>query len=664
MKDRLPALDGLRGFAALAVMLSHIGYSPISLVSISVITAAYNTLQVGPNSVQILFVLSGFLMAFLYPQTKNPGSFIQKRYARIFPIYATIVLFLWAINIEQVTTVWWLQIILLVVLAVLVYAIWNLIKKTPNIGKILFFSFIGLQLITFFIVTLILPHFVHADVIVLPYYIKNLLILLSNITLTTPFTKDIPRLSLVFWSLAPEVYFYLLYPFIVVPLIRLGKHYGPFVSIVIILGVTKILFDLDKEFVAVGGLQSLNIARSSGFVAGVTIGTIYQTKGKMWHYLEPLLKNKIFSIAVLLLFIAIQWGDWALRDGQSIFFNNIYYLISSWVISLVILVAIIPRTYVYRIFSSKLLVFLGIISYSLYLIHPQTISWAVTISNYARFFVTSFGILQFGYLIVAIFLSVGIASILFRSVEFLYFSSKNKKAVLLTTLAREGEQESVNKGNKVLNHPGFKFGFIIVSFFILYIAAFTSSELVSRNAFEGLGFNGEQSVLQKNIRVPFMSPYENLSALSIYMRYAKSASATEHNRKKPAILVFRLLDSSGKKLFVSSRNAYTIEGSPRFGFGFPTIADSRGKMYTAELSLQNGRPDDQIYVDTSLASFISVYIMPKKLLFHSPWTLLINRIVFAFSNLEFLFAFAFILFVGYLDWRLSFKTVNKKMTKK
>ncbi|HSW97102.1 MAG TPA: acyltransferase [Candidatus Saccharimonadales bacterium] len=655
MKDRLPALDGLRGFAALAVMLSHIGYHPASLISVPFVIAAYNTLQVGPNSVQILFVLSGFLMAFLYPQTKNPRSFIQKRYARIFPIYATIVLFLWAISIEQVTTIWWLQIILLLALAMLIFILWNLIKKIPKIGKIVFFSFISLQIVMFLIVALILPHFVQSDVIQLPTNIKNMVILLSNITLTTPFSKDIPRLSLVFWSLAPEVYFYLLYPFIVVPLIKIGKQYGMLVSVLIIIGVTKILFDLDKEFVAVGGLQSINIARSSGFVAGVTIGTIYQTKGKIWQTLEPLLKNKLFSLVVLLLFITIQWGDWAIRDGQSIFINNIYYCISSWVFSLTILVAIIPRTYVFKIFSSKMFVFLGIISYSLYLIHPQTITWAQTLKEYFRFVVPSDKFLELIFLIIAIVLSIAVASILFRTIEYLYFSTKKKKAVLMTTLAKDGEGEPVTKESSVLRHPGFKLGFGILAFFILYVAAYTPSQLVSRNAFTGVSLSGEQSLLTKRIRIPFTSYNENLSAVSLYLRYAKNAMYTQTNRKNPATLQFSLLDTKNKKLFSSARNAYIVEGSPRFGFGFPAISDSKGKSYIAELSLSNGRPDDQIFIDTTPSSFVSINTIPKNILLHSPWIVFLNRLLFVLTNPEFIFAVIFIFFTVYLDWRLSLK---------
>lgn len=83
-KQRFLALDGLRGFAAFSVVLFHIVFNLPMLASAPLVIAlTYNAISVGPNAVQILFVLSGFLMAYLYPDQKSIKHFIQKRYARI-----------------------------------------------------------------------------------------------------------------------------------------------------------------------------------------------------------------------------------------------------------------------------------------------------------------------------------------------------------------------------------------------------------------------------------------------------------------------------------------------------------------------------------------------------------------------------------------------------
>jgi peptidoglycan/LPS O-acetylase OafA/YrhL len=87
---RLPALTGLRIFAALAVYLSHIGpphHAPKLLSSF---------LEAGYMGVTLFFVLSGFVLAINYFQTMRHPSihatwqFAVARFARIYPAYILI----------------------------------------------------------------------------------------------------------------------------------------------------------------------------------------------------------------------------------------------------------------------------------------------------------------------------------------------------------------------------------------------------------------------------------------------------------------------------------------------------------------------------------------------------------------------------------------------
>lgn len=566
----------------------------------------------------------------------------MKRYGRIFPVYATIVFFLWIIDLEGIIKGWYLQIATLLLIAVLVHFSWKFLRKFHGIADKLFFVFIGLQVLLVVAMLFIVPHFSYADGLRLPVQIKNFLFFLSNMTLTTPFSKDMPRMSEVFWSLAPEIYFYIMYPFIVIPLVHLGKKRGPFVTVVLIIGVTKILFDLDKEIVSLAAFSSMNIARASGFVAGVTIGTIYQTKGAIWTKISPVIKRPISSVLALVLLIGMQLGDWTVRDGQSITFMNFYYLLSSWIIAFVILNGIFSNSLIYKLFSKKGLVFLGIISYSIYLIHPNIILW--TTSLFALLPALPQGVSAPLFILTAVSLTIGISYATFRLIEFLYFSSK--KAVLVTTLAKEGEGDTFGKKVSLIRHPALKISFVLLIIFYLYTGSYSPTELVSRHWMSSsmLPIN-EKSLLDKHVMIPFVAQYDNLSKASIYLRYAKNAGETAMKIKHPAVLEFRLLDSSGKQLFESRRNAYIVEGSPRFGFGFPTITNAKGKTYKAELRLVNGSPTDQIFVDQTSMSFVSVYTTSKQTLLHMPWIFLLNRLAFVFTDAGFVFAFLFILFV-------------------
>jgi peptidoglycan/LPS O-acetylase OafA/YrhL len=79
--NRIQALDGIRGIACLLVLQSH-------LVNAGYI--ARPALQQGLLGVTIFFVLSGFLMGFLYLQATSRQQVIEyllKRFFRVYPLY-------------------------------------------------------------------------------------------------------------------------------------------------------------------------------------------------------------------------------------------------------------------------------------------------------------------------------------------------------------------------------------------------------------------------------------------------------------------------------------------------------------------------------------------------------------------------------------------------
>ena len=98
---RLHALDGLRGFAALAVFLSHVLLwidLPAALRS-AIDFTPLGPLVNGPGAVHVFFVLSGYVMALSLDQDGRPGRtarFYVRRWFRIHPPYVVAVLFAWA----------------------------------------------------------------------------------------------------------------------------------------------------------------------------------------------------------------------------------------------------------------------------------------------------------------------------------------------------------------------------------------------------------------------------------------------------------------------------------------------------------------------------------------------------------------------------------------
>jgi len=91
----ISSLDGLRGFAAFVVVLSHIHllYPAVSW---------WPVLDIGSEAVALFFALSGFLMVYLYgdrPFTRATASeYLVHRFARIYPVYLVAVLFVIALS--------------------------------------------------------------------------------------------------------------------------------------------------------------------------------------------------------------------------------------------------------------------------------------------------------------------------------------------------------------------------------------------------------------------------------------------------------------------------------------------------------------------------------------------------------------------------------------
>ena len=91
IKGRMPALDGLRGAAILAVMFYHCTViEPVRLSD----TVLLDVAQVGAFGVDLFFVLSGFLITGILLDAKGAQNYFRNFYIRrtfrIFPLYYTI----------------------------------------------------------------------------------------------------------------------------------------------------------------------------------------------------------------------------------------------------------------------------------------------------------------------------------------------------------------------------------------------------------------------------------------------------------------------------------------------------------------------------------------------------------------------------------------------
>jgi peptidoglycan/LPS O-acetylase OafA/YrhL len=102
MKETFRALNGLRFFAALSVVLFHYSGS-VSAYRVLPIWAT-NVVQCGPAALGFFFILSGFVLAHANPSLSDRRSralFWSKRFARLYPTYLFAFVFFLPIAVEK-----------------------------------------------------------------------------------------------------------------------------------------------------------------------------------------------------------------------------------------------------------------------------------------------------------------------------------------------------------------------------------------------------------------------------------------------------------------------------------------------------------------------------------------------------------------------------------
>jgi len=635
-QNRLKALDGLRGLAALSVSLSHIGFGITSIIPFTFAEYAYRTLAVGPNSVQIFFVLSGFLMAYLYSSMGSVVGFIQKRYARIIPILSIVVLYLSLVHYFDYKLAWYQEAGFLLGPAIALFLSWKILSRWHHASKIvtrIFYLFVFLQLVMLVFNLTIATKLMTLDVYKTPL-ISSLHAGLSYATLTMPFIRGTASFTSVLWSLPPEMYFYLLYPILAIPVLAIVRRYPWYVGALVALAVIKVLFDMDEALRGVLNMRTMNIARTSGFVVGMVVGGIAL---HMPTKMQSIFSQKSINIVLLLFLVLIQAGDWSVRDGQSMWFMNQYYLMSSIVVGFVVIAAVIKGSLIERIFSHKILVFYGMISYSLYLTHSNVSKWIHQILEPLRDILPSIQLFSLVELASVLALNIAVSFLLYQLVEALYLNQKKSPKSAMS----KSVKESFDSPTRNRIHLGVLISLIValsLSIFA-YTGGYRFTQYASHHSYYPVWdlrsyLQNKISLLEKPLlRVPITAQYDNLSVVTLNLWYYKNADVTRSQFKNPARLRFRLIEKSTNNVHSETWwNAYDIESESNYPFGFPTIPDSKGKLYIAELYLENGAPLDHILFNAAPGKVQTIYTDTKSNILQKPYQLVFNRMGYVLTH--------------------------------
>ncbi len=214
------------------------------------------------------------------------------------------------------------------------------------------------------------------------------------------------------WSLSNEFFFYLVFPLLLVPIMRAKKYLLPFVILyllpIVIYFTSAKVFHVDfNEATTAVFWRSLPAIRVTEFIIGMFLGKLFITENRFSNYIKSNAKlmGYVFwlILSVSLAFIAIR------TSFPRGIFSNVFLL--PCFAMMIILLATVKVPFA-GIFSNKPMVLLGNASFSLYIVHQP-------VYEYISAMLKGFG-LQHSFLFLALYL---ILVILFSILLYKYFES-------------------------------------------------------------------------------------------------------------------------------------------------------------------------------------------------------------------------------------------------
>lgn len=321
-KGNIPILDGLRGSAAILVLISHIfinQFKCFPLIDAFVIFS-------GHSGVELFFVLSGFLISYPFWRdyyfdkiTFSYRNFYIRRALRVLPLF--------------------------------------------YISSILFI-----------LLSLFLNKDINAHLKIIPFYIFQIHNFFSKINFINPPT----------WTVAVELHFYILIYFFFMwkGTTNLKNTIITLFSILFILFIYKACAytHVNNAENYRNLIYANTFARLDQFIVGIFLALLYNLMTQFDYFYKNIVSYRLiyFILGILLLFI-LSYSEYSLIKSENIY-NNINYIIINPTITaiawgLILLSGLSNLNFISHFFSSNILSMLGKLSFSIYLLHMPVYSW-------------------------------------------------------------------------------------------------------------------------------------------------------------------------------------------------------------------------------------------------------------------------------------------------
>lgn len=600
MKRRLDVLDGLRGLSMLLVLLNHVDSFHIIHVFPSVFQQyiAFFFLS-GKLGVSFFFILSGFLMALLYSRPQK-NVFIERRYARIFPPFIAIVLCMSIFRVFPQFTLF-VRIAIMFFIAYIFRLLWTHVVEKYDLGSRVIKLFLIFQVLVavwygFFIMRMPAQWF-HS----LPYIIQWITTLFVNITLTLPFGDYIPMFDIVYWTLICEVLFYLLYPTVIAPIVLRIQNKSLMIKVFILLSLFPFFFGTSLLFKELRGFGIMEVEYFIYFCIGITVAII--TKQKEVVKL-PLWVRYLFHP---LSFFILLFTAYTLSINSLGFIHLVAILFLSVPLGFVVYGLLDNSTYLSLFFSQKVWIFLGTISYSLYICSTPLIDGMRLLYKPTNMFS------NIVFLLATVTVAVSVSYIMHEIIETPYF---------IYTPQKSREKTYKNSSRIPLL---FLIIFFIISITNVYSSRFSFFSSEKKYKKEDVRVNNPidkaTKLTQKPFTFSFAAKETNLGVV-LFPIINKIPSQEVGNDR---ILIIKIKEKNmGEWYAIQETNLAKIGNNTSLPFGFPIIANSKNKEYVLELSTRNVSELNAPSLNTDSFIISTIYQINKKELLLNPTQLFIH----------------------------------------
>ncbi|MCX6732580.1 MAG: acyltransferase [Candidatus Roizmanbacteria bacterium] len=610
---RLDVLDGLRGFAIVLVFLNHIDSRYIADAVPKYIRPIIQFFFTSGNlGVTFFFILSGFLMGYLYA-IPQPSAFIERRYARIFPPFLVMATCMWFFRLFPQTPLI-VRIALILSVAFLARLIWVYIIERFHKGSILIKLFILLQCIVavwygFFIMRR--PPIWFDS---LPIFLKEGSIFASNATLTLALGNYIPLLDGVYWSLAPEMIFYILYPFLFSgTVLSLKKRSGLFVLLFCTL-LFPFLFGLSLLFKHTQGMSMLFIEYFIYFCGGIGIATIVQRGKKN----EPSAISHILTNPIT--FLAVLFLSYFCLGKVSGIYTTILRLFLVFPFGYIVYSLIEQDTSLSKFFRKKVLLFLGAISYSMYIGHT-----AIVDGMHLLFKPTN-AQTNVAFLIITAVIFFLVAVAIHYIIETPYFQFKPDK-----------KPKTIITQNMKLIY-GILAIFIMFVFFSVYTSQFNFFSIQKKYTHV---IPSTIAISDKPYTFSFISQENNMGVILVHLTSTIGKITNKRilvDPTKHQKFVIRMKEEGTNDWYASQDTSPAeIGNSASYPFGFPLISNSKDKTYVVEMLIKDIDYSSTILFNKDTYTLYTVHQIPKQTLLKNPLMLIShigNKLQTALANPE------------------------------